>query len=62
MSKGSTPRPVNKEKYDANYERIYGKDCTACKKRGYHLDWDKMTMRMLKTTCLLCNGTGRCKI
>jgi hypothetical protein len=23
--KGSKPRPVNKEQYDKNYERIYGK-------------------------------------
>ena len=25
MSKGDTPRPVDKEKYDANYERVFGK-------------------------------------
>ncbi len=25
MSKGDTPRPVNKKKYDANYERVFGK-------------------------------------
>lgn len=24
MSKGSKPRPVNKERYDANYEAIFG--------------------------------------
>ena len=25
MSKGSKPRPVDKKKYDRNYERIFGK-------------------------------------
>jgi len=25
MSKGSTPRPVDKDKYDESYERIFGK-------------------------------------
>ena len=25
MSKGSTPRPVDKKKYDENYDRIFGK-------------------------------------
>lgn len=25
MGKGSRYRPVNKKKYDANYERIFGK-------------------------------------
>jgi len=24
MSKGSTPRPVDKDKYDKNYDRIFG--------------------------------------
>lgn len=25
MGKGDTPRPTDKEKYDANYERVFGK-------------------------------------
>lgn len=25
MSKGSTPRPVDKQKFDENYEQVFGK-------------------------------------
>ena len=57
--KGDTPRPVNKTKYDRNYESIFGKDCV-CKGKGYHWDTDK-TGKVFKTTCLICNGTGRRK-
>lgn len=60
--KGSAPRPVNKERYDAEYERIYGKRCTACKGVGYHWDECKLTKKMVKTTCLLCAGKGRIKV
>ena len=29
--KGSTPRPVNKEKFDANWDRIFGTENVACR-------------------------------
>ena len=57
--KGDTPRPTNKQRYDAGYERVFGHDCSVCHGKGYHWDKDTMTKKMIKTTCLICKGTGR---
>lgn len=60
MGKGSLQRPYDTKKYEQNYERIFGKKCTACEGRGYHLDRCELTKKMLKTTCIFCKGTGKC--
>jgi hypothetical protein len=59
--KGDWPRPVNKKKYDANYDRIFGRICTMCNGRGYFWDWCQMQKKMLKTSCIICGGKGRIK-
>jgi hypothetical protein len=56
--KGDLPRPVNKRRFDAGYERAFGKDCGACNGRGYH--WDENSDGgMSKNTCMVCMGTGK---
>jgi hypothetical protein len=40
--KGSAYRPVNQEKYDRNYFRIFGVPCPLCKGAG----------------CAMCNNLG----
>lgn len=54
MGKGDTYRPVNKERYDKNYLRAYGKICSQCKGKG---GWT-INNGQLKTVCKLCNGIG----
>lgn len=55
--KGDTYRPVNKKKYDENYERIFGRKCLACSGLGYY--WDKdQNGNPIKQMCLLCLGKG----
>lgn len=61
MGKGDKPRPANKKVYDREYERIYGRECTACRGKGFHWDECTLTKKMVKTNCLLCNGTGKAK-
>lgn len=36
--KGSKPRPVNKDAYDRNYERIFGKRKKSQKNTGKRID------------------------
>jgi len=62
--KGSLPREgqFSKESqasYGAKYERVFGKDCSICQGKGYFWDNDNMTKKMIKTTCLICKGTGK---
>ncbi len=59
--KGGRYRPVDRERYGSEYDRIYGQTCTACGGKGYYWDND-MRKKMVKTTCLICNGTGKVKI
>jgi len=64
--KGSGPRQgqyskAQQEMYQKGYDRLW-KDCTICNAKGYHWDKDPNTGKMIKTTCLLCKGTGRTKV
>jgi hypothetical protein len=56
--KGDRARPCNKGRYDAGYERAFGKGCSICKGKGFHWDEDG-SGKTVKTTCLVCNGTGK---
>lgn len=56
--KGDTYRPVNRNKYDKNYLRIYGRPCDICKEQGWLPDKDRHG-KIVKTTCLICGGSGR---
>lgn len=38
----------------------FGKTCTTCGGKGYHWDED-LRKKMVKTTCLICNGTGKAR-
>jgi DnaJ-class molecular chaperone len=58
--KGSRYRPVNVTTYGSEYDRIFGQTCTVCGGKGYHWDED-LRKQMVKTTCLICNGTGKVK-
>ena len=60
--KGDWPRPVNKNKYGQNYDRIFGKQCSYCKGKGIYLDWSKLQKKYISTMCLFCGGTGKEKI
>lgn len=46
--------------YSRGYERIFGRECSACRGRGFYYDEDQ-NGKMIKHNCLLCNGTGRVK-
>lgn len=53
MSKGDNYRPVDKEKYDKNYLRIYGSKCNKCDGTGmdiYDIDGQR--------ECEYCGGVG----
>jgi len=50
--------PSNKERYDKHYIKIFGERCDVCNGRGFHTDYDGVQKKWLKTTCLICNGTG----
>jgi len=55
--KGDTYRPVNKEKYDANYIRIFGEKCPECLGYGgvrIYFVYDSEI-----EPCQACNGSGR---
>jgi len=58
MSKGSWYRPIDKEKYDKNYLRLYGQPCPDCKTKGYFEDKPVLKGAPVKTLCLFCNGIG----
>ena len=100
MGKGSTYRPVNREKYEHHFDLIFGvcnkhncpknwacyrysqakkkynrsyvpvddvsncefyvpAKCEACDAKGFHNDWNKDQRKFIKTTCLLCKGSGK---
>lgn len=50
--------PTDKERYDREYLRIYGVPCKHCKTRGWYEDFCKVQKKMIKTTCIFCNGLG----
>jgi len=54
--------PGNKKRYDDNYIRIFGRTCDICGGKGYHTDFDKIQKKWIRTTCLICSGTGRRKV
>ena len=47
--------------WDEAYERAFGKDCSACKDKGYYLEFDQ-NGNPVKQGCLLCLGTGKRRI
>lgn len=53
--------PTDKARYDANYLRIYGEQCDACKGRGYYKDKVPGMKKKVKTTCIICDGAGYIK-
>ena len=56
MSKGDHYRPVNKQKYDKNYLRIYGMRCPICLGHGFsEID---MTGYFIQVACSNCHGVG----
>ena len=62
--KGDLPREGQYSKesqvsYGEEYERIFGKDCGVCHGKGYLWDNCTLTKKMVKTTCLICKGTGK---
>jgi hypothetical protein len=65
--KGSGPRERQYSKksrlaYGESYERIFGKNCTGCGGKGYYYDVSKVDNKAVKTTCLLCSGTGKVRL
>jgi hypothetical protein len=53
--KGDTFRPVNKEKYDKNYLRVFGKKCPFCDENG-KTGYDPITKKYV--VCQFCMGLG----
>lgn len=51
MGKGDTYRPVNRQKYEENYERIF--PSCECGGKGYFEDID-FTGKVIKTACMFC--------
>ena len=58
MGKGDTFRPINKQKYDKNYLRIFGKKCRDCNGTGVARCED---LKKNKYSCQTCNGIGYIK-
>jgi len=50
--------PENKERYDRNYDIIFGEKCDVCKGKGFLEDED-MRGKIVKTTCIICGGSGK---
>jgi len=50
--------PTDKAKYDRNYDAIFNV-CSVCQGKGYHDDYNKEQDKWIRTTCLVCNGTGK---
>lgn len=48
----------NKAQYDSNYSKIFGRRCSICQGKGYHVDFDRHG-KEIHTTCLICQGLGR---
>lgn len=63
--KGPLPREgqysrKTQENFSKGYDRAFGEECSICKGKGYH--WDKDGFgKMVKTTCIMCKGTGKVK-
>lgn len=53
--------PTDKARYDANYLRLFGEQCDVCHGRGYHEDVVPHMKQRVRTTCLICGGTGKLK-
>lgn len=58
--------PTNKGQHDVNYLRAFGAPagkeiCSACEGRGYHEDKPSMMKKKVRTTCIICGGTGLVK-
>ena len=60
MSKESWYRPVNRERYERNYNIIFGEKCDVCKGEGFLEDKDAKG-KVIKTICLICGGSGKVK-
>ena len=63
MAKSDYNRPAKEgwsRDYEEGYKRIF--TCDICDGKGYHYGWDGIQKKMLKTTCLICGGTGRRKV
>jgi DnaJ-class molecular chaperone len=56
--KGDTPRPINKERYDRNYLRIYGKICPNCKGQGGFRITNPEGQLVGVKGCKNCEGLG----
>ncbi len=57
--KGSGPREhqyskAQQKTYGIGYERVFGPDCTVCRRKGYIYDDDA-----IKQVCPICKGTGK---
>lgn len=50
----------NKKLFDQNYDKIFP-PCI-CGGKGYFEDYCPEQKKLIKTTCLLCNGRGKRKI
>jgi len=53
--KGWPSRPVNKEKYDRGYLRVFGVKCPTCNGNGWVY---KDTDANIKIDCPTCNSVG----
>lgn len=58
--KGSVYRPVNREKYDKNYLKLYGVLCQICNGTGVAgiPDFEGTKEVITQHVCLNCNGLG----
>lgn len=60
MSKGSKPRPIDKDQYDSNFDRIFGqKPLTAIKPVEEEYDWDTINPTYnLNSSGIACDPPG----
>ena len=63
MGKGDKYRPVDREKYERNWLRLYGKKCSVCDGAGavtHPVVSNKTShsLRVVETTCKACEGIG----
>jgi len=61
--KGDAPREhqysaKSQKAFAEGYDRIYNK-CRICKGKGFHVDYDKIQRKPVKTTCIICYGSGK---
>ncbi len=58
MSKGSTPRPVNRKKFNENYDRVFTEECSRCgecKSRG-SFNKNKSKKNGIQSNCRECES------